>query len=97
MLELSIDRHPIHMVISRSGQSEAPSTVTEPFFVFHLDTENRLILQGYAVPKRGGLLTYGMHPNRDHHRVTSSWVVLARDYDAGNPQDPSMILVTARR
>ena len=97
MLELSIDGHPIHMVISRFGQCEAPSEVKEPFFVFHLDTENRLVFQGYAVPKRGDLLTYGMHPNSAHYEVTSSWVVLARDYDAGKPQDPSMILIAARR
>jgi len=97
MLELSIDGHPIHMVISRSGQSESPLEVKEPFFVFHLDTENRLVLQGYAVPKRGDLLTYGMYPNRDHYEVTSNWVVLAHDYDAGKPQDPSMILIAAAR
>ena len=97
MLELSIDGHPIHMVISRFGQSEAPSEVKEPFFVFHLDTQERLVLQGYAVPRRDDLLTYGMHPNSDHYRVTSSWVVMSRDQDAGRSRDPSTILIAAKR
>jgi hypothetical protein len=97
LLELSIDSHPVHMVISRSGRCEAPEDVAEPFFVFHLDASNRLVLQGYVVPKRGDLLTYAMHPNRDHYEVTSSWIVLAQDYSAGAPQDPSAILVAANR
>lgn len=97
LMEISIDGHPIHMVISRSGRGEAPSEAKEPFFVFHLDAEKHLVLQGYAVPKRGDLLTYAMQPNSDHYEVTSSWVVLARDHDAGKPLDPSMILIAARR
>ena len=97
LLELSIDGHPIHMVISRSGQCQAPSEVKEAFFVFHLNTDNRLVLQGYVVPKRGDILTYAMHPDSDHYEVTSTWAVLVRDYDAGKPQDPSMVLIAARR
>lgn len=96
-LELSIDGHPIHMVISRSARYEAPEEVQDPFFVFHRDKQNRLVLQGYAVPKRGDLVTYGMHPTRDDYKITSSWAVLARDHDRRRPQDASTILIAARR
>ena len=97
ILELAIDGHPIHMVISRTDLSSSPSEAKAPFFVFHFDAGNRLVLQGYAVPKRGALLTYAMHPDSDRFEVTSSWELLARDYDAGKPQDPSTIFIAAAR
>ena len=94
LLELSIDGHPIHMVIARSDRSEASVEVEDPFFVFHRDRADRLVLQGYAVPVRDDLLTYGMHPNSGRFKVTSSWSVLAQ---AGEPLDPSIVLITATR
>jgi hypothetical protein len=97
LLELSIDGHPIHMVISRTRQSDAPSEVPDPFFVFHRDRKDRLVLQGYVVPKSGDLLTYGMHPGSDHFKVTSSWVARALGNDGGEASDSSAILIAASR
>jgi len=94
LLELSIDGHPIHMVIARSDRGEASMEVQDPFFVFHRDREDRLVLQGYAVPVRDDLLTYGMHPNSGRFEVTSSWSVLAQ---TGEPRDPSTVFITATR
>ena len=97
LLELSFDGHPIHMVIARSDRSEASVEVQDPFFVFHRDRQDRLVLEGYAVPVRDDLLTYGMLPNSGRFKVTSSWAVLAQAHDAGKPQDPSTILIAATR
>jgi hypothetical protein len=97
LLELSIDGHPIHMVIARSDRSEPEVEVQDAFFVFHRDRKDRLVLQGYAVPVRDDLLTYGMHPNRGRIKVTSSWSVLAQAHKAGESQDLSTVLVSATR
>jgi len=97
LLELSVDGHPIHMVIARSDLEEAPVEVQDAFFVFHRDRKDRLVLQGYAVPVSDDLLTYGMHPSSGRFEVTSSWSVLAQAHDAGKSQDLSLVLVTATR
>jgi len=97
LLELSFDGHPIHMVISRTGQSEAPSETPDPFFVFHRDRQDRLVLQGYVVPTSGELLTYGMHQSSDRFKVTSTWIARALDDDGGEAADSTAILIAAGR
>jgi len=93
LLKVSVDGHPVHMVVSRSGTSETETRIDEAFFVFHRNDKDQLVLQGYAVPERGKLQTYAMYPDR--YEVNSTWELLARDYQEGRSQDPSAILIAA--
>jgi hypothetical protein len=94
LLELSIDGHPVHLVLGGSARSEAAGD-TPPFFVFLRDKQDRLVLQGYAVPARGNLVTYTMYPTRDRFHVTSTWEVLALEASGEARRDPSTVLLTA--
>jgi hypothetical protein len=95
LLKVSVDGHPVQMVVSRSGTSETEVRIDEAFFVFHRNRESQLVLQGYAIPESGRLQTYAMYPDRS--RVSSTWELLARDYQEDRPLDPSAILVAALR
>jgi hypothetical protein len=97
LLELSFDGHPIHLVISPTSQTEASGEMPDPFFVFHRDRQDRLIFQGYVVPTRSDLLTYGMHRSRANFEVTSSWVAQAMEIDTGAAGDSRAIVITASR
>lgn len=95
LLKVSVDGHPVQMVVSRSGTSETEARIDQAFFVFHRNAEAQLVLQGYAVPARGKLQTYAMYPDR--YEVNSTWELLAREYREDAPQDWPAVLIAALR
>ncbi len=97
-LEVSVDGHPVQLVIGRSGAGENPTAAGRPFFVFHRNDANQLVLQGLAVPSRGKLRTYAMvAPRYKDYEVTSTWELLAANYEAGEPGSQPLILIAAAR
>ncbi|GAF73890.1 unnamed protein product [marine sediment metagenome] len=96
-VDLSVDGYPIHMVISRTTRGKDRTAVKDPFFVFQFDDDKRLVLLGLAYAKGGRLQTHAMYDHQDRFEVTSSWELLSRGYQAGAPQDESIVLVAAAR
>ena len=78
LVELSIDGHPVHMVIGREGAAELKPQHAEPFFVFQRNADDQMVLQGYAVPRGGELVTYQLDPSGESgYKVSSRWGLLS--------------------
>jgi len=84
LLELSMDGRPIHFVIGRTREAEQPAVDDTPFFVFSRNDADQLVLEGYAVPRHGKLVTYRVDPSPEGvYRVSSHWSL--RSGEAAGP------------
>jgi hypothetical protein len=73
-----VNGHPVGLLLGRKARSEGGGELS-PVVFFSRDDEGRMELFGYALPARGGSVTYLLNENRRIARKQSEIASSARD------------------